>query len=254
MPWTPYNGRVSFHSDRRKALTAAFADLVLCRAGFAFYELPEIFSAPHDEGENDAARDLVRLDAEHLARTFASGRLATFGRPLGGGEVFSIDASLWELDDPLPRFATGALNLNHWADPNTPPTHRIFVDIAQFDEWLAALKPLGPLTARQVEEIVEPQLRAAHAVEARKINSVTKVKLEVGELPKALTSDPPGVGPVLLTIEEVSQLIGRSVSTIYGDEKKGAFPERLKLGSSSRWRKDEVLGWIEEQSAKRGGR
>ena len=38
------------------------------------------------------------------------------------------------------------------------------------------------------------------------------------------------------------------------DEKKGVFPERLKLGSSSRWRKDEVLAWIEEQSAKRGGR
>ena len=254
LPWTPYNGRVSFHSDRRIALTAAFADLVLCRAGFAFYELPQIFSAPHDESENDAARDLVRLDAELLAAIFANGRLATFARPLGGGEVVGIDASLWELDDPLPRFATGALNLDHWADPNKPPTHRIFVDIAQFDEWLAALKPLGPLTARQVEEIVEPQLRAAHAVAARKMNLAFKVMVKDGELSKVASSDPPGVGPVLLSVEQISQLIGRSVSTIYGDEKKGAFPERIKLGSSTRWRKDEVLAWIEEQSAKRGGR
>lgn len=237
-----------------KSLTAAFADLVQSRAGLPSYELPEIFAAPRDGGENDAARDLVQLNAEHLARMFANGRLATFARPLAGGEVVGVHASRWELDDPLPRFATGAFNLNQWADPDSPQTHRIFVDDAQFDEWLAALMPLGPLTDRQIDAIIDPQLRAAHAIAARKINSVTEVKVKVGESPKAVSSDPPGVGPVLLTVEEVSQLIGRSVSTIYGDEKKGAFPERLKLGSSSRWRKDEVLGWIEEQSAKRGGR
>lgn len=253
-PWSPYEGRLSLVSNGRKSLTAAFADVVQCRAGFPSYELPEIFAAPDDEGENDAARDLVRLDAEHLARMFAKGRLATFARPLGGGEVVGIDVRLWELDDPLARFATGAFNLENWTDPEAPPTHRIFVDDAQFDEWLAALKPLGPLTARQVEEIVDPQLRAARAVAARRANSAPLVKLEDGEFAKTPSSDPPGVGPLLLTVEEVSELIGRSVSSIYGDEKKGAFPERIKLGSSSRWRKDEVLAWIEEQAARRAGR
>ncbi|MBH1943786.1 AlpA family phage regulatory protein [Erythrobacter sp. YJ-T3-07] len=57
-----------------------------------------------------------------------------------------------------------------------------------------------------------------------------------------------------MTVEEVSELIGRSVSSIYGDEKKGAFPERIKLGWSSRWRTDEVLVWIEEPAAKRARR
>ena len=74
----------------------------------------EIFEAPEDDGENDAARDLVQLDAEHMARAFAIGKLDTFGPPLGGGEVVTIPTAHWELDDPLPRFATGALNLERW--------------------------------------------------------------------------------------------------------------------------------------------
>ncbi|WP_370190949.1 helix-turn-helix transcriptional regulator [Qipengyuania sp.] len=253
-PWSPYEGRPSLVSKGRKTLTAAFADVVQSRAGFPSYELPDIFAAPNDEGENDAARDLVRLNAEHLVRMFANDRLATFARPLGGGEVVGIDAGLWELDDPLPRFATGAFNVERWTDPGAPLTHRIFVDDAQFDEWLAALKPLGPLTARQVDEIVDPQLRAARVVAARRVNLGQTVKAGSGELHIVASSDPPGVGPMLLSIDEVSELIGRSQSSIYEDEKKGVFPERLKLGSSSRWRKDEVLAWIEEHSAKRGGR
>ena len=254
LPWSPYEGRLSVVSKGRKTLTAAFADLVLFRSGFLSYELPGIFAAPYDEGENDAARDMVRLDAEHLARMFANGGLQTFARPLGGGEIVSIDAGLWELDDPLHRFATGAFNLERWAACEAPPTHRIFVDDAQFDEWLAALKPLGPLTTRQVEDIVDPQLRAARAAAARRVK--TKPMLSPGndEVPTEASSDPPGVGPLLLTVEEVSEMIGRSVSSIYGDEKKGVFPSPLKLGASSRWRKDEVLAWIEEQAAKRRGR
>ena len=252
LPWSPYQGRLSLISAGRKTLTAAFADLVQARAGFSSYELPELFAAPHDEGENDAARDMVRLDAEHLARMFANGRLDTFARPLGGGEVVGIDASRWELDEPLHRFATGAFNLERWADQDAPPTHRIFIDDAQFDEWLAALKPLGPLTDRQVEEIVNPQLRATRAVAARKVHLAPAAKFENREEPDATTREPPGVGPLLISVEEVSELIGRSKSSIYSDEKKGVFPARLKLGSSSRWRRDEVLAWIEEQAAIRG--
>ena len=144
-----------------------------------------------------------------------------------------IDAGLWELDDPLHRFATGALNLEHWADPEAPPTHRIFVDEVQFDEWLATLKPLGPLTARQVEEIVNPQLRAARAAAARRVKSEPSVFPGDNALPKAAASEPPGVGPLLLTVEQVSKLIGRSVSSIYGDRRKGCF---LRRSNSARAR------------------
>ena len=244
-------------SDGRTALTAAFADVVRVRAGFASHELPEIFSAPADDGENDAARDLVRHDAEHMTRMFVNGRIATFARPLGGGDVVAISPTAWEIDDPLNRFATGALNLDHWSEIESPPSHRIFIDRPQFDDWLAGLKPLGFLTSRHVEEIVDPQLRAQRAVAERRSKS---------ELPQSASlesdkshnkqgaGDPPGVGPLLLTVSEVSELIGRSTSTIYADVKKGAFPEGIKLGSSTRWKKTEVLAWIEEQAGKRGDR
>ena len=248
--WSPYEGRNAIFSSGRKALTAAFGNLVHLRAGFPAYELPEIFAAPEDEGENDAARDLVRLDAEMMARAFASGRLACFVRPLGGGEVEPINADVWEIDDPLPRFATGALNLEQWSDPDAPLTHRLFVDTEQFDSWLAGLKPLGPLSSRQVEEIVDPQLRARRSLAVRKIQADS---LSSDEQVKALATplNPPGVGPVLLTIQEVSKLTTRSKSTIYQAEKDGTFPQRLKLGSSSRWKKDEVMAWIEELAAGR---
>ncbi len=233
-------------------MTSAFADVVSVQSRFEFYELPEIFAAPEDNGENDAARDLVRLDAEHLAQAFAAGRIPTFARLLGGGEITAIKPYLWEIDDVLPRFATGAFNLERWADLDAPLTHRIFVESEAFDRWLAALKPLGPLTDRQVDEIVDPRLRAARAVAARNV-SAEKTTDEADTRTVSGLADPPGVGPVLLTIGEVSKLVRRSQSTIYEDEKKGTFPQRLKLGSSSRWKKTEVLAWIEEQAAKRGG-
>lgn len=256
-PWSPYEGRISVVSDGRTALTAGFADVVRVRAGFASYELPGIFSAPADDDENDAARDLVRHDAEHMTRMFVNGRITTFARPLGGGDVVGISPTAWEIDDPLNRFATGALNLDRWWEIEAPPTHRIFIDRQQFDEWLAGLKPLGFLTNRQVEEIIDPQLRAQRALAERRSKS---------ELPQSASpesdsphnkqgaGDPPGVGPLLLTVSEVGELIGRSSSTIYADVKKGAFPEGIKLGSSTRWKKPEVLAWIEEQAAKRGDR
>ena len=252
LPWSPYEGRNSIFSHGRKALTAAFADAVRTRAGFEPQELPEIFAAAEDDGENDAARDLVRLDAEHLARTFSSGRLETFARPLGGGKIVPVDQTLWEVDDVLPRFATGAFNMDQWADAGAPSTHRIFVDCAAFDAWLAALKPFGPLNRRQVEEIVDPQLRAARAVATRQIAHHPETANNAQEHLQA-AGNLAGVGPELLSIDEEIDLIGRSRSTIYDDEKKGAFPRRLKLGSSTRWMKSEVLAWIAEQAAKRGG-
>ncbi len=193
---------------------------------------------------------MVRLDAEMMTRAIASGRLMTYARPLGGGEIEPIDAGKWKVDDPLPRFATGALNLEQWADLDALPTHRLFVDSEGFDCWLADLKPLSPLSSRQIEEIVDPQLRARRSVAARKVQaSSASSDDEVNSV--TISSDPPGVGPVLLTIQEVSELTTRSRSTIYQAEKDGVFPQRLKLGSSSRWKKSEVLAWIEEQASRR---
>lgn len=250
-PWSPYEGRAGLVSSGRKTLISAFGDVVMCRAGFPPSELPDIFEAPEDGGENDAARDLVRLDAEHMARAFASGKLDTFGRPLGGGEVATIPMAHWELDDPLPRFATGAFNLERWWEAWAEPTHRIFVDAKQFDRWLVSLQPLGPLTNRQVEAIVDPQKRAARVM-AREVTVNESSPATLDEDHVLPCQEPPGVGPVLMTLDEVRDLTRRSSSTIYADMEKGIFPEPLKLGSSSRWLKTEVLAYIAEQAAKRG--
>lgn len=250
-PWSPYEGRAGLVSSGRKTLISAFGDVVMCRAGFPPSELPDIFEAPEDGGENDAARDLVRLDAEHMARAFASGKLDTFGRPLGGGEVVTIPMAHWEIDDPLPRFATGAFNLERWWETSAEPTHRIFVHAKQFDRWLVSLQPLGPLTNRQVEAIVDPQKRAAHAI-AREVTVNESSQATLDEDHTLPSQEPPGVGPVLMTLDEVCDLTRRSSSTIYADMDKGIFPEPLKLGSSSRWLKTEVLAYIAEQVAKRG--
>ncbi len=191
-------------SGGRRTLTSAFADLVVSRQGFQSYELPEIFAAPEDEGENDAARDLVRLEAEHLSRMFANGRLNSFVRPLGGGEVTAIAPELWEIDDSLPRFATGALNLEHWADYSADPTHRVFVDVQQFDSWLANLKPLGPLSNRQIEEIVDPHLRAVRSVARRSLDPEIEHADRPMKRDMQRASAPLGVGPEFLTVQEVS--------------------------------------------------
>ena len=98
---------------------------------------------------------------------------------------------------------------------------------------------------------MDPQLRAVRAIAAR--NVANQPLAETGEEHSdSVSADPPGVGPVLLSVGEVSKLIGRSRSTIYQDEKNGTFPERIKLGSSARWKKSEVLAWVEEHAAKRG--
>lgn len=251
-PWSCYAERLALPSAGRTALVAAFANLVAARAGFRAFDLPDIFAAPEDEGDNDACRDLVRLDAELLAGKFVRGQIQTFARPLGGGEIIEVAPDKWEIDDPLPRFATGAFNLDRWAEPEAEHTHRLFVDSPQFDRWLAALKPPGPLTVRQVEAIVDPQLRAARSVAAAAM-SVNAEAVEVTEAAdQGTASGPTGLGPVLMDLREVTALTKLSRSTIYELKKVGKFPEQVKLGASSRWKRSEVLAWIEEQAAKRG--
>lgn len=250
-PWAIYASRSSTISQGRVTLTAAFADLVHFRSGFASYELPEIFEAPEDEGENDACRDLVRLNAEILAGKFIAGDIDTFARPMNGGEITPIEPEPWEIDDPLPRFATGAFNYDAWSDPSAPLTHRIFVDSQQFDRWLAALKPPGVLTTRQVEAIVDPKVRAIRSVARHMaINDAAPRVENEGRHP--IVADRAGLGPELLTVKEVAKLISRSRSSVYAKVAAGTFPEQLKLDASSRWSKSEVMAWISEQAAKRG--
>lgn len=249
-PWSPYDGRTSLTSKERVTLTAAFSDLIRFSAGFQPYELPEIFAAPEDDGENDAARDLVGLDANLLARKFVSGDITTYARPLNGGEVTAISPDHWEIDDPLPRFSTGAFNADDWANSDAPPTHRIFVDSQQFDQWFATLQAPGYLSTRQFEAIVDPQVRAKRSVASMQVAAAATTT--PAEQQQRDPAEPPGVGPVLLKIDDVCEMVSQSRSTIYARMSEGRFPEVIKSGGSARWSKTEIFAWINEQAANRG--
>lgn len=249
-PWCAYQARLTLPSNGRTTLIAAFSDVVQAHHGFPHTDLHEIASAPVDGGENDAARDLVALDAELLLERFTSGKIETFARPLNGGEVFAISSNHWEIDDPLFRFATGCFNIVEWADPNARFTHRIFVDSAQFDSWLATLKPAGFLTARQGQLIGNPQLRAARATASRSAAVVVDVPL--GNTPAISVSAPTSVGPQMLKMSEVESMVSLKKSSIHQKIKDGKFPEQIKLGGASRWNRREIEQYIAEQAALRG--
>ncbi len=50
--------------------------------------------------------------------------------------------------------------------------------------------------------------------------------------------------PPLLTKEHMSELLGRSVRSIYRWEREGRLPSSVNLGSQRLWVLDEVLKWI----------
>lgn len=255
-PWSPYLEQALTTSAGRRTLVEAFGDLVRVQQGFVPHELPEIFAAPEDKDENDACRYLVTMDAAFLTEQFVRERIATFARPLGGGEVFRIMPSLWEIDYPLPRMATGAFNLEHWAIPEAPLTHRIFVDSAVFDEWLAGLDSPARLSIRELEAALDPQLRAARAVAARRVKTALEPQGQSSEADAGQTlSRSLSVGDELLTRPEVEALVKLGRSSIYAKIKDDGFPENIMLGGRAVWRKSSVMAWVEEKAAQgRGSR
>lgn len=254
-PWSPYPEAEAVVANGRRTLVSAFAELVLVQSQFANHELPEIFAAPADEGENDVCRYLVQQDAVFLTEQFVRGGIATFARPMGGGDVIEIPAKYWEIDNPLMRMATGAFNLERWAFPDAPITHRIFVDGPAFEEWLAGLKTPGALTDEEIEEALDPQLRAKRSVATRKRGKGRKIAGRGAGKAPAKTQDAGHavtVEPLLLTIKEVRHLTRLGHNTIYKMIQKGSFPKQIKRGRSARWLRSKVEDWVAAQAAEQG--
>lgn len=254
-PWSPYLEAEAIVANGRRTLVSAFADLVLVQSQFAKHELPEIFAAPEDEGENDVCRHLVQQDAVFLTEQFVRGGIATFARPVGGGDVVEIPAEYWEIDNPLIRMATGAFNLEHWACPDAPITHRIFVDGPAFEEWLAGLETPGALTDEELEEALDPRLRAKRSVAARKRAKGRKIAGRVSENATSRVQDASlavTVEPLLLTIKEVRQLTRLGHNTIYKMIQQGSFPKQIKRGRSARWLRSKVEEWVAAQASEQG--
>jgi predicted DNA-binding transcriptional regulator AlpA len=51
----------------------------------------------------------------------------------------------------------------------------------------------------------------------------------------------------LMSAKELSQRLGVSVSSIYAWRCKKNFPAPIALGSLSRWKWDDVVGWLDVQ-------
>jgi len=49
---------------------------------------------------------------------------------------------------------------------------------------------------------------------------------------------------ILLKFSEVCKILARSRASIYRDSQAGRFPEPVKLGGSSRWRRSDVLAIV----------
>ena len=54
----------------------------------------------------------------------------------------------------------------------------------------------------------------------------------------------------LITIKEVTQIVGFKRSTIYKFIQQNKFPSPLKIGKSSRWKLTDIQKWINHQISK----
>ncbi|MFH0964723.1 MAG: helix-turn-helix domain-containing protein [Planctomycetota bacterium] len=53
------------------------------------------------------------------------------------------------------------------------------------------------------------------------------------------------VRPLLLKAEELGQLLGVSRGTIWSWHSSGKIPLPVRIGGATRWRRDEILAWVE---------
>jgi predicted DNA-binding transcriptional regulator AlpA len=246
-PWSPYDGRQDLASVGRVSLVKAFADVVRVRLGTEPYELSSVFAAPSDDAENDCEKDLVALQSRYFIDDFLSGAMMSFARPIGGGEAVPMPASMWELDDCLLRFATGAFNLERWVDTDTEPTHYIFVDRQQFEKLLMSLPTDDTLSDYQMQYLADPR----HAIRQREQSKQTPGAplpiIDSPDLPHSHVSSQDR----LLGLASVMEVCGYKKSKIYDMVQKGQFPKQTGDGGKALWSAHEIYQWVEQRKDKR---
>lgn len=240
-PWSVYDGQLPASSAGRIPLEKAFAMLVYDRIGFEAWELSELFSGPEDAEETGPARELVRMEAELMNREILNGKLSTFARPIGGGKIIPLKPEVWEIDEPLNRFALASFNLEQWMDCNSEPTHRIFLNEEQFLNWGGKLQRPEIISEAQLSKIFDPFGTSIKAVPKDEENNHQNVGNAVV---------PSDVKPCFLRLEEVLDRVGLSKSSVYDRINKGKFPAQKKLGESSRWLESEITDWIKDQEGR----
>jgi len=78
--------------------------------------------------------------AGELVAIAQDGRLKTFARPKGGGEIVALSPHHWAIDPDmgLQRLASCSINPEAYLSPEAPQTHWIFVDKADLDREMQA--------------------------------------------------------------------------------------------------------------------
>lgn len=220
-PWSPYRVEIFPRSAGRVTLTEALASYMLIEHGIGAADIADAFATPGDA----RTRELVAAAARLIAEQLLAGRFTTHARPLGGGEPVRLAPHVWELDNVLPRFATGTIDPRRPFDAGAAPTHRIFIDEAD----QAALY-----------ETVCSDLPALLSRPPRSGPAIPMDQYQPGTAPVADLA--PGR---LLRLPEVERMVGMKKSTIYDRIKAERFPGPVANGSRiSVWRENEVRAWM----------
>lgn len=64
-------------------------------------------------------------------------------------------------------------------------------------------------------------------------------------------SPPPTTLPLLLTTHQVSELTSLGERTVWRYSRSGAMPNPVRIGGAVRFRRDEILDWIEQGCPRR---
>tara|TARA_B100000678_G_scaffold263990_2_gene247176 strand:- start:558 stop:1331 length:774 start_codon:yes stop_codon:yes gene_type:complete len=246
-PWSPYDGRSDLASAGRLSLINAFTAVVRFRLGIEPHELSSIFAAPSDDADNDCMKDLVGLQSRYFVDGFLSGSITSFARPIGGGEAVRMTPTMWELDDCLPRFATGTFNMEYWTDSDAKPTHHIFVDNEHFEKLLMSLPTDDYLSEYQLQCIADPRFALMHRQQnERSVSSQPSDSDSAAEPTRA-----PDPQDRLIRLGSVIERCGIQKSKIYELIKIDQFPKQASVGGKSLWSEREIDQWVEQRKTDR---
>ena len=63
---------------------------------------------------------------------------------------------------------------------------------------------------------------------------------------EGVTAESLGTAPIMMTADEIATCLGISTRTVWRLKAKGDLPKSVKIGRAVRWRKTDILAWIEQ--------
>ncbi len=63
---------------------------------------------------------------------------------------------------------------------------------------------------------------------------------------EGVTAESLGTAPIMMTADEIATCLGISSRTVWRLKAKGDLPKSVKIGRAVRWRKSDILAWIEQ--------